>query len=194
MNIDMTRHSGAIGIPVAECIDSRFGIWRVRTDIQPVKDEESGQQTGVSFIEIEFPYKPTMKEVKEFVIGVIDKTTDAKILEGYEWTILHGDEEKPDGERRIGETWKVWLSRENQDNFKEAHRLACLDPTKVIPVKFKINETDDKEAVYETFDTFDELNQFYLGAFAYIKQTCLDTGWSEKDSLDWTPYEEALNP
>lgn len=71
MNIDMTRHSGAIGIPVAECIDSRFGIWRVRTDIQPVKDEESGQQTARSPLPIIIPrpVRLTLKSKRESMMS-----------------------------------------------------------------------------------------------------------------------------
>lgn len=191
MTIDMTRINGSAGVPLVQCINERLQKYRVRTDIQP--DTEREDENAVTFIETEFPYKPSMDEVRDFVLGVRDKQTDGLILEGYEWTILHGDLEKPEEERRVGETWKVWLSRENQDNYKEAHRLATIDASRVIPVKFKINETPDKKAVYETFETFEELNAFYLGAFAYIKQACLEPGWADKDSFDWTPYEEALS-
>ena len=44
MTIDMTRHNGATGISVAECIDQRFGVWRVRTDFQPDIDPETEEQ------------------------------------------------------------------------------------------------------------------------------------------------------
>ena len=100
MNIDMTRHQGATGISVAECIDKRFGTWRVRTDFQPSVDEETGEQTGVTFVETEFPYKPTLQEVREFVLGVINQRITDRIVGGMTW------QGKP-----------VWLSIENQLNF-----------------------------------------------------------------------------
>ena len=176
MEIDMTRHGGAIGLAVAEKIDRR-DVWRVRTDIQPVYDEENTElQVGVSFIEKEFPYKPSLQEVKDFVNGVIDAHTDAKILNSYEFT--------PDGEDY---PIVVWLSKENQTNFSEAHRL------EIVPVKFKLNETADKRAIYHTFMTFAELDRFYKGGVQYINQ-CLNEGWQKKDGFDWTPYELALNP
>jgi len=147
--------------------------------------------------EVYLPKKQTpalsLQVVKDAILNDINARTDEKILEGYEWTILHGDTEKPADKRKVGETIKVWLNRENQDNFKEAHRLATIDASKVVPVKFKLNEDESKNAIYETFETYDELNAFYLGAFAYIKQVCLDTGWEEKDNIDWAPYE-ALFP
>lgn len=179
-------------------------VFGKKTDFAPIKEDASRVIISYGYVEVDeenatwleiYLYKKqisqiTLADVKAAIIADIDAQTDGKILEGYEWTILHGDETKAKKDRRIGETIKVWLSRENQDNFKEAHRLACLDATKVIPIKFKINEDEDKKAIYETFKTFDELNQFYLGAFAYIKQNCLDAGWVEKDSIDFSPYEE----
>ena len=52
--------------------------------------------------------------------------------------------------------------------------------------------TEDKQPIYHTFETFEELDRFYVGGVAYINQ-CLNEGWARKDSIDWTPYE-ALFP
>lgn len=114
----------------------------------------------------------TLDDVKSAVIADIDAQTDAKILNGYEFT--------PDGaESAI----VVWLSNENQTNFSEAHRL------EVVPIKFKLNETEDKQPIYHTFETFEELDRFYKGGVQYINQ-CLNEGWAQKDAIDWEPYEE----
>lgn len=121
----------------------------------------------------------TFDVVKEAIIADIDAQTDEKILDGYEFT--------PDGEE---EPIVVWLSKENQTNFSEAHRL------QIVPVKFKLNETEDKQPIYHTFETFEELDRFYKGGVAYINQ-CLNEGWARKDSIDWEPYTQsidALNP
>ncbi len=173
MTIDMTRHGGAAGLAVAEEIDRR-GVWRVRTDFQTDVDEETGEERGVTFIETEFPYKPSMDEVKEFVLAVIDAQTDAKILNGYPFT--------PDGAE---EPIIVWLSKESQTNFSEAHRL------QIVPVKFKLNEDEQKQPIYHTFTDFEELDRFYKGGVVYINQ-CLNEGWAVKDAIDWSPYEQAL--
>lgn len=117
----------------------------------------------------------SLQDVKDAIIADIDKRTDAKILNGYEFT--------PDGAE---DPIVVWLSKESQTNFSEAHRL------QIVPIKFKMNETEDKQAIYHEFETFEELNRFYTGGVQYINQ-CLNEGWQEKDSIDWTEYE-ALFP
>ena len=113
----------------------------------------------------------TFDVVKEAIIADIDDRTDAKILNGYPFT--------PDGAE---EPIIVWLSKESQTNFSEAHRL------QVVPVKFKLNEDADKNAIYHTFETFDELDRFYKGGVLWIQQ-CLNEGWAEKDGIDWRPYD-----
>ncbi len=113
----------------------------------------------------------TFDVVKEAIIADIDARTDAKILNGYPFT--------PDGAE---EPIIVWLSKESQTNFSEAQRL------QIVPVKFKLNETEDKQPIYHTFETTTELDRFYLGGVAYIQQ-CLQEGWAEKDGIDWAPYE-----
>lgn len=115
--------------------------------------------------------KPSLQEVKDAVIADIDAQTDLKILNGYQFT--------PDGQE---EAVTVWLSKESQTNFSEAHRL------QVVPVKFKLNEDADKNAIYHTFETFEELDRFYKGGVAWIQQ-CLNEGWARKDAIDWAPYE-----
>jgi hypothetical protein len=120
--------------------------------------------------------KPTIEQVKKAVIADINARTDEKILNGYEFT--------PDGEET---PIVVWLSKESQTDFSEAHRL------QIVPIKFKLNETADMQPIYHTFETFEELDRFYNGGVRYINQ-CLNEGWAEKDSIDWAPYEAALNP
>lgn len=114
----------------------------------------------------------SLQDVKDAIIKDIDDSTDAKILNGYQFT--------PDGAE---ESITVWLSKESQTNFSEAQRL------QIIPVKFKLNETEDKQPIYHTFETVEELNRFYLGGVQYINQ-CLNEGWAEKDGIDWAPYED----
>ena len=186
MVIDMTRHGGATEIPVAECIDNRLSTWRVRTDIQPDYDEDTKEQKGVTFIETEFPYKPSMDEVKDFVLGVINAQTDEKILTGYTWKVLHGED--------AGKIANVWLSAENKENYKAKYDTAQDAPELIKwPSKFKVSENEDKTPVYEYFADVTELKAFYYGGLNFIEQT-VNEGWAIKDNIDWTPYEEALNP
>ncbi len=127
----------------------------------------------------------TLADVKKAILGDIDAETDAKILCGYQWTVLHGDD--------AGKTANVWLSKENQMNYKAKHDAAKDYPTLVtFPMKYKIAETEDSEDIYEEFQDIEELAQFFLGAVSYI-ETCVNEGWTKKRSIDWAPYE-ALFP
>jgi len=123
----------------------------------------------------------SFSEIKKAIIADIDACTDEKILNGYEWTILHGDDE--------GKTVKVWLSKENQNNFKAKHDAAKEYPNLVaFPMKYKISEDSDEKAIYEVFQSFEELVQFYLGGLAYI-ESCYQEGWEVKDGIDFSVYE-----
>lgn len=119
---------------------------------------------------------PTINNVKDAVIKDINDRTDEKILSGFVWNDIN-----------------VYLSSENQRNFSEAQRMASAIPA-ILPLTFKLGEDSEETPVYHTFETAEELNEFYMSAFAYINQ-CLNEGWQEKDSIDWSEYEEALgNP
>ena len=108
---------------------------------------------------------PSLEDVKKAIIDDINARTDEKILKGFVWNGIN-----------------VWLSEENQRNFSEAQRL------NLVPVKFKLSELSDGTSVYHTFESAEELNNFYTQAATYIQQ-CLQDGWNEKDNLDFTPFE-----
>lgn len=64
----MERHYGSTGIQPVECINERLGKWRVRWDMREDIEEtgepaEETRHNGVSFYELEFPYKPSLEEI-----------------------------------------------------------------------------------------------------------------------------------
>ena len=127
----------------------------------------------------------TFESVRDAIIADIDAQTDEKILNGYQWTILHGDD--------AGKTINVWLSKENQSNFKAKHDTATQYPQlTTYPIVYKVGEVEEenglKRPVYEHFQDVNELAQFYLGGLAYIERT-LAEGWQRKDSIDFEPYK-----
>ena len=126
---------------------------------------------------------PTLDKVKEAIIADINARTDERILNGFPWTVLRGDHQ--------GETVSVWLSNENQRNFSEAQRVAGMTNGQNLPLQVKVAETDEKEPIYDTFETVQEITTFYLNGVGFIDE-CLKDGWTEKDGIDWGPYEEAL--
>lgn len=129
--------------------------------------------------EVYLPKKQTstlsFQTVKDAIIADINARTDAKILNGLVWN------GKP-----------VWLSQENQFNFKAAYDLAVQTDGDTLPVTFKLGEAEDGTPVYHTFETMGDSTDFYTAAVNHIHQTVAD-GWAEKDAIDWAPYE-ALFP
>ena len=163
----MERTKGSAGIPVVECINPRLQKYRIRYDI---RDDGEG---GVTFLEREFLHKPSMDEVKEAVIAGYNAEIDEKIKSGYAY----------DGV-------PVWLSTENQFNYKAAYDLAVQTSGASLPVTFKLGT--DAEPVYREFTALDDLAAFYKGALKFIGDT-LAEGWAFKDAIDWTEYERLLD-
>lgn len=144
----------------------------VRWDLQPVINE-AGKTVGMSYYEEQMIGKPTIKRVKEVVLNGMNAVIEEQILKGFVW-----------------EGIPVWLSNENQFNYKAAFDLAMQTGGDNLPVKFKFGT--DEEPVYHTFETIDELMKFYTEAMTYISN-CLNEGWAKKDAIDWSAYEEIIN-
>lgn len=119
----------------------------------------------------------TFADVKAAIEGDINADTDGKILSGLVWT--------PEG----GEPINVWLSQENQFNFKSAYDLAVQKQGATLPVTFKLGEDENGNPVYHTFETMTDAEDFYTHAVAFIHQM-LEDGWARKDAIDWEPYQE----
>lgn len=159
---------------VAVAKDLKKWLVTMNLNIEEVTDEYSCD----SFT-IEVDHRPTIDDVRDAIIAHIDAETDEKILCGYEWTVRHGDD--------AGKTVKVWLSSENQNNFKAKHDAAITYPDKVkFPVTYKISQDSETgNAIYEEFADIEELATFYLGGLDYI-ENCVNAGWRKKDAIgEW---------
>ena len=156
----MKRVEGNIGISLLECVNPRKNKWRVRWDIQPKEDNGN----IVTYMEEEFDHRPTDEEIKSLVIGWHNEQIDNAILMGIQ----------------------VWLSQENQFNYKAAYDLAVQTGGKTLPVVFKFGT--DEAPVYKQFATLNELTDFYSKAMSYIQNT-LAKGWRMKDSIDFRKYK-----
>lgn len=116
------------------------------------------------------------KELVSALQGKINERINALILSGFVWRDM-----------------AVWLSAENQSNYKAAYDLAFQAQAMQMPfspVKFKFGT--DEEVIYHVFTDFGELADFFTKAVKHI-QDCYQKGWDEKDALVVLTDEELRN-
>ena len=157
------RVQGDAGVRLLECTNPVKGKWRVRWDVQKREDGST------DYMEEEFDHRPSDEEIKETVINWYNNQTDRAILSGFSYE---------------GNT--VWLSTENQFNYKAAYDLARQSNGATLPVKFKFGS--DEKPVYRVFENIEDLTNFYTKAMRYILET-LDAGWKKKDAFDLEQYQ-----
>lgn len=128
-----------------------------------------GEEDGQGFdYRHRFDHRPTASEVLKVITDHVDSLTDQKILTGYRW-----------------QGKNVYLSSENQFNFKAAYDVAVQTEGVPLPIKFKLGEDAEGLPMYHTFNSMNAFTDFYTGAISFIQQT-LAAGWQEKDAArEW---------
>lgn len=154
--------NGCIGVLPIECVNPRKNKWKVRWNITEKEDGSS------DWYEQDYDHKPTLEEIRDTIVKFHNGQVDAKILSGFSWKDM-----------------PVWLSSENQFNYKASFDLAVQTNGQNLPVRFKFGT--DKDPKYYDFKTVDELSDFYTSAIKFINDT-LQEGWAEKDSVDFSVY------
>lgn len=90
------------------------GEWAVRWDMKP-KLDESGNETGIYWYEEEiFNHIPEIDEIKSTITNWHNKQIDGQILRGCLWNNM-----------------PIWLSMENQFNYKSIFDLAMMTEPQV---------------------------------------------------------------
>lgn len=145
---------------LVECINQYADKWVVRFDI--IDEEE-----GVSYMEEEFLGTPSPEAIKELLINYINMRVQREIVEGMVW-----------------KGYKIWLSQENQNNYKSAFDLAIHTDGNSLPYRIK---AEGEDSDYYTFETVEDLMDFYKAIIEHISST-LELGWKAKDNIDWSKY------
>lgn len=126
-------------------------------------------QDGVcDFVSYDFDHQPSIDEIKHIVLEYYNAECEKEIVSGF-----------------VYENARVWLSVENQFNYKAAFDLAMQTQGLTLPVVFKFG-TDDAP-VYRSFDTLEELQEFYIAAMKFVNATLLKF-WEKKDRVDWSMF------
>lgn len=165
----MIQAQGNSGVKLIECLNPRKQTYVVRWNVLPLIDENGEEsENAVTYMEEKFDHKPTLSEIKATVTAWYNSEIDKRIVSGF----VFNDN-------------LVWLSTENQFNYKAAYDLAIQTDGQNLPIVFKVGT--DEEPKYIQFNTVSELQNFYIGAMNYVQKT-LAAGWVEKDSINWSAY------
>lgn len=112
----MDRIQGHKDVKVLECTNPVKGLWRMRWDIIVAEDSNSA-----TYMEEQFDHKPTKAEVKALIHQYYNDKTEENITSGLRF-----------------EGSVVWLSTENQANYKAAYDLAVQTQGESLPYKVKL--------------------------------------------------------
>lgn len=144
----------------------------VMWDYQPIVDKNGIETSNGKWQMETFKTIPSIDKIKETILSYYNSKIDEKILSGMKWNGM-----------------LVWLSSENQFNYKAAYDIAVQTNGANLPVVFKFGQTNEPQ--YYEFKTIEELSDFYLKSVAYIQNTLVN-GWKEKDAIEWGEYEKKL--
>lgn len=131
------------------------------------KGVDEGNENAVFVWRKDYDHLPTRLEAKTDVEALINGMTDKKILSGFVW------KDNP-----------VWLSSENQFNFKAAYDLAFQTNGASLPARYKLGEDEKGNPIYYDFQDLNTFADFYFGCIGWIQQ-CIVEGWKEKDDVDY---------
>lgn len=155
---------GGEDTPLIQCINPILDKWMV---LWAVGFEEN----SFTFMAEEFNHKPILQEIKDTILAWYNTRIEEKILSEFTWRDV-----------------PIWLSMENQFNYKAAYDIAAQSGGEILPT-FKFGTTESP--VYYKFESLEDLRDFYISAMSYVTDT-LAKGWQEKDKIDWAVYEDLL--
>ena len=144
-----------------ECFNPVLNKYVVRFD----EKEEDGVSTYQQYLT---DGKPDLESIKEIVLDYYSKLCDQEIIQGF---YFEGNE--------------VWLTMENQFNYKAAWDLAFQTNGANLPSTFKFG-TNEKP-IYRVFETVSDLQDFYVQSITYIENV-LKKYWLIKDGIEWDKY------
>ena len=116
-----------------------------------------------------FDHIPTLNEIKNVIIANYNHQIEREILSGLTWNGM-----------------QIWLSTENQFNYKAAYDLAIQTNGATLPMIFKFGCDDN--VVYYEFKNMKDFSDFYLSSIKHVQNT-LSEGWIKKNSINWALFE-----
>lgn len=130
--------------------------------------------TKGEWIECVIDHKPSIEDIKSYVLAWHDEQIDHKRQYGFLWKGI-----------------SVELTAENKANYKDAYDFAKDDHAdgtyKTTTLKFGSMLVPE----FYAFETFEELKEFSVSAKTYVERVYA-VGWARKARIDWSVYDKAL--
>lgn len=117
--------------------------------------------------------KPSLDSIRKAIEADINSRTTERIVGTLSWNQK-----------------SVWLSTENQADWKSVFDRALQTNGANLPIKFKIGEDSYGQPIYHTFTSLNSFADFWDTCLRHIHQ-CLSEGWRMKDDIDWSLYSTA---
>lgn len=115
----------------------------------------------------EYKGKPTLETVSNDVLKELNNECEKEIREGFKYN-----------------EYSVWLSLENQQNYKMLFDYLMKGGTE--QTKVKLYDTNGN-GVYKEFEDIDEYKPFYFLIIEHINKI-LYKYWTIKDNIEWSEY------
>lgn len=141
----------------------------VSYDMKPVGETADATWREIYLYKKQTP-QVTSDIVKQAILADINERVTSRIVSTLTWN------QKP-----------VWLSVENQQDWKAGYDHALQTEGTDLPLKYKLGEDSEGQPVYHTFTSLNSFADFWDTCRRHIHQ-CLQEGWAEKDSIDWSLY------
>ncbi len=144
-------------------------------DYKPImKTNAKGEEieTPLAFWEqYKFNHVPTLSEIKNVIIEYYNEKIKDEIINDFIWNDM-----------------KIWLTTENQLNYKVIYDLTKQTNGSNLPITLKF-ENNVQEPIFYTFNSIEELEDFYISSVNYIQKKLKD-GWDIKNNLNWEIFSK----
>ena len=144
-------------------------MWDYKPIIKTNAKGEDIESPLATWQEYTFNYTPTLSEIKDIIINYYNQLISQTILTGFVWKDMN-----------------VWLSNENQINYKIAYDLAVQTNGSSLPIVFKFEK--ENKTIFHEFNTVEEITDFYMKYVKHIQNTLMQ-GWEEKEKINWSVFK-----
>lgn len=149
------------------------GVWLVRFDIRRNHGEYGALAYGTNYEEARFDHKPTLQEIRNAIAFYYESEAEQLIRSGYRWKNV-----------------AVWLSDTNQRDYADQFLLSAVSEGGNLP--YTVKGGTEEDPVYFDLSTTAEMEQFYTGMLAHIREA-REACWYKKGDVDYALYDNYLN-